>query len=96
MIGFVTTPEISAAITAAIGEAQLSRGLGVTWLLEGLEIRQGEHAGQHFIPADDGILACPVREDYTPVDFPEFAELVGLLGGLGARLDVGVGDLVES
>ncbi|GAA5117142.1 hypothetical protein JIN84_17850 [Luteolibacter yonseiensis] len=88
MIGFITTPGVSSSLTAAIADAQTSRGWPVVWLLLGIPVITGEHVGNHFIPADDAVLACPVREDLTPADFPEFAELISQLGGLDARIDL--------
>jgi hypothetical protein len=90
MIGFITTSEISEAVTQAISDAQTSRGLPVFWLLIGMPIYSGEHAGLHFIPADDDILSTPLRGNpiQTPRDFPEFVSLIELLGGLEARIDI--------
>lgn len=90
MIGFITTPETSAAVTQAISDAQTSRGLPVFWLLIGMPIYSGEYAGMHFIPADDSILSTPLRGNpiQTPQDFPEFASLIKMLGGLDARIDL--------
>jgi hypothetical protein len=90
MIGFIATPETSAAVTLAIRDAQQRRGLPVFWLLVGMPIYSGEHAGLHFIPAGDGILDAPLlgNPPQTPQDFPEFAELIASLGGLDARVEV--------
>ena len=90
MIGFITTKEKSAAVTQAIRDAQTSRNLPVFWLLVGMPIYSGEHIGMHFIPADDNILATPLRGNpiQTPQDFPEFAALIAMLGGLEARIDL--------
>ena len=90
MIGFITTPDTSAAVTQAIRDAQTSRNLPVFWLLVGMPIYSGEHAGLHFIPADDDILSTPLRGNpvQTPQDFPEFLTLIELLGGLDARVDI--------
>lgn len=90
MIGFITTPEISAAVTQAIRYAQTSRNLPVFWLLVGMLIHSGDHVGMHFIPADDDILSTPLRGNpiQTPQDFPEFSALLAMLGGLDARVDI--------
>jgi len=95
MIGFITTPETSAALTQAISDAQTSRGLPVFWLLIGMPIYFGEYAGMHFIPADDSILSTPLRGNpiQTPQDFPEFASLIEMLGGLDARIDLPVSNI---
>lgn len=90
MIGFITTPETSSAVTQAIRDAQTSRNLPVFWLLIGMPIYFGEYTGMHFIPADDSILTTPLRGNpiQTPQDFPEFASLIEQLGGLNARIDL--------
>jgi len=95
MIGFITAPETSAALTQAISDAQTSRGLSVFWLLIGMPIYFGEYAGMHFIPADDSILSTPLRGNpiQTPQDFPEFASLIEMLGGLDARIDLPVSNI---
>jgi hypothetical protein len=90
MIGFITTPEASAAVTQAIRDAQTSRDLPVFWSLIGMPIYSGEHAGMHFIPADDAVLNTPLRGNpiQTPQDFPEFNTIIDSLGGLEARIDL--------
>ena len=90
MIGFITTPEASAAVTQAISDAQTSRNLPVFWSLIGMPIYSGEYVGMHFIPADDNILATPLRGNpiQTPQDFPEFNAIIDSLGGLEARIDL--------
>ena len=97
MIGFITTPDTSAAVTQAIRDAQTSRGLPVFWLLVGIPIYSGKHAGQSFIPADDDIITTPLRGNpiQTPQDFPEFASLIELLGGLDARIDLPVSNIIQ-
>ena len=97
MIGFITTPETSAAVTQAIRDAQTSRNLPVFWSLIGMPIYSGEHAGMHFIPADDAVLATPLRGNpiQTPQDFPEFAQIISTLGGLDARVKIDAQDLID-
>ena len=97
MIGFITTQDTSAAVTQAIRDAQTSRGLPVFWLLVGIPIYFGEYAGQSFIPADDDIITTPLRGNpiQTPQDFPEFASLIELLGGLDARIDLPVSNVIQ-
>lgn len=96
MIGFITTPETSAAVTQAISDAQTSRNLPVFWLIIGMPIHYGDYAGMHFIPADDSILSTPIIGNpvQTPQDFPEFASLIELLGGLEARIDISEFDTI--
>jgi len=95
MIGFIATPETSAALTQAISDAQTSRGLPVFWLLIGMPIYFGEYAGMHFIPADDSILTTPLigHPPQTPQDFPEFAIIIDSMGGLDARIDIPAADI---
>ncbi len=84
MIGFKTTREISEQITDGVNQAQLSRGKPVTWTIVGVELTDGSY----FIQADDDVLTCNIVENSTPQDFPEFAMMIGMLGGLENRVDV--------
>ena len=95
MIGFITTPEISASITQAIIDAQTSRDLPVFWLLLGMPIYSGEYIGMHFIAADDEVLSAPLRGNpiQTPKDFPEFQQIIDMLGGLDARINIHAADI---
>jgi hypothetical protein len=90
MLGHITTPEIAAAITAAIEAAQTSRGLPVYWSLVGMPIYTGPHTGKVFLCTDDASLATPLRGNppQTPHDFPEFDQLLQILGGLESRIDI--------
>jgi hypothetical protein len=90
MIGYITTQEQAEDINAAIAKAQTDRGFPVFWLAGSIPIQSGEHAGMHFIPADDSLLSTPLigNPPQTPVDFPEFTSLIELLGGLDARIDL--------
>lgn len=88
--GFITTPEEAAAILAGIEQAMSSRGLPNYWTTGSYPIFTGPHAGLTFIPADDAVLSTPLMGNppLTPQDFPEFDQLVSLLGGLEARQDI--------
>jgi len=90
MIGYITTQEQAQAANAAIAEAQTSRGMPVFWLAGSIPIQSGEHAGMHFIPCDDSLLATPLigNPPQTPVDFPEFQTIIATLGGLKARINL--------
>jgi len=90
MIGYITTQEQAQAANAAIAEAQTSRGMPVFWLAGSIPIQSGEHAGMHFIPCDDSLLATPLigNPPQTPVDFPEFQTIIATLGGLEARINL--------
>jgi hypothetical protein len=96
MIGFITTPDTSAAVTQAIRDAQTSRNLPAFWLLVGMPIYSGKYAGMYFIPADDEILSTPLRGNpiLTPKDFPEFNTIIDSLGGLDARIDIPATDII--
>jgi hypothetical protein len=90
MIGFVVSPATAAAVLAGVEQAMDARGLPHYWSPGSFPIHRGEHAGQAFIPADDAVLATPLRGNppLAPTDFPEFSQLIALLGGLDARVDI--------
>lgn len=88
MIGFVTSPETSAAITAAVELAQTSRGLSPYIGIRGMEILSGPNAGQHFLPFDDSALTTPLHGGTHVSDYPEFSSLLAMLGGLDARVSI--------
>lgn len=88
MIGFATTEETAAMFTDAIRLAQTSRGLEPYWILEGVPITRGVHAGKMFLPCDDSVIHAPLHQGTQPHDYPEFSELVTALGGLDARVEI--------
>lgn len=90
MTGYITTPEVAAAVEHGVKQAFTSRDLPEFWAVRGMPILTGEHKGKTFIPASDDILACPLRGNppQRPTDFPEFSHLVEMLGGLDARQDI--------
>jgi len=88
MIGFITTPETSADITAAVELAQTSRGLSPYIGIRGIEILSGPNIGQHFLPFDDSALTTPLHGGTHVSDYPEFASLIAMLGGLDARVSI--------
>jgi len=88
MIGFITTPETSAAITAAVELAQTSRRLAPYIGIRGMEILSGPNIGQHFLPFDDSALTTPLHGGTHVADYPEFSALITMLGGLDARVDI--------
>tara|TARA_R110000868_G_C10739160_1_gene752235 strand:+ start:630 stop:932 length:303 start_codon:yes stop_codon:yes gene_type:complete len=88
MIGFITSPAIADAILTGIEAAQVSRGLPYYWTVGSYLIHTGEHVGEMFLPFDDKMMATNLRGGLTPVDFPEFGQLVEALGGLDARIDL--------
>ncbi len=95
MIGYITTQEQAEEINAAVAKAQTDRGFPVFWLAGSIPIQSGEHAGMHFIPCDDSLLATPLigNPPQTPVDFPEFQTIIATLGGLDARIDIPASDI---
>ena len=90
MIGFIATPETAAAVSAGVDEAFSVRDLPQFWGLAVLPILTGEHAGKMFIAADDTIFQTPLRGNppQRPTDYPEFEQLVQMLGGLDARVEI--------
>ena len=88
MIGFVVSPETSAAITAAVELAQTSRDLSPYIGIRGMEILSGPNAGQHFLPFDDLALTTPLHGGTHVSDYPEFSALIAMLGGLDARVNI--------
>lgn len=96
MIGFVTDQPTASAILAGIEAAMDSRSIPRYWTTGSYPILFGPHAGSVFIPADDDLLATPLMGNppATPRDFPEFQQLVALLGGLENRVDIDPADIV--
>jgi len=88
MIGFIVSPETSAAITAAVELAQTSRDLAPYIGIRGMEILSGPNAGQHFLPFDDSALTTPLHGGTHVSDYPEFSALLAMLGGLEARVSI--------
>lgn len=88
--GFITTAEVASQVNAGITQAFTSRGLPQFWALGSMPIFTGEHAGKVFLPADDLVLSTPLhgKPVKTPQDFPEFEQLVSVLGGLEARTEI--------
>jgi hypothetical protein len=97
MIGFITNEQIKDSILAGIDAAMDLRGLPRYWTTGATLILSGPHAGLWFIPADDQLLATPLhgRPVMTPMDFPETHQMLAMLGGLAARVDVDVADITQ-
>jgi len=95
MIGFITTPETAAIVTDGIREAQESRGQHYYWTTGAEPIYSGAYKGEMFIPAGDEVLSTPLRNGLTPRDFPEFDQLVTLLGGLDSRVEINPDSLIN-
>ena len=86
MIGFITTPETAATVLVGIRQAQINNGRDHYWTTGAEPIFTGDNVGKVFIPASDEFLSTPLRNGLTPRDFPEFDQLVTLLGGLESRV----------
>ncbi len=95
MIGFITTPEIATTVIDGIRDAQLGRGQHYYWTTGAEPIYSGASVGEMFIPAGDEVLDTPLRNGLTPRDFPEFDQLVILLGGLDARVELDPDSLIN-
>ena len=97
MIGFAVTAAQAKAANDAVALAQTSRGLPVFWLPGAYHIFTGYHAGLTFVPCSEQTLQTPLRGNptLTPVDFPEFTEIIELLGGLDARVTIQPQDLID-
>lgn len=97
MKGFTVQKPTANAILAAIEEAFVSRGNAACWSPGALPIYTGPHAGMSVIPADDNILDTPLRHNptMTPRDFPEFDDLLTMLGGLDARVEIDPADIIN-
>lgn len=90
MIGFVTDIENADLILEKIELAQTSRGLPAFWSCGSCIITSGEYDGLVFIPADDDLLQTPLIGNpfKTPIDFPEYIEIIDSFGGLNSRIDL--------
>lgn len=88
MIGFVLTSETLGALEAGFAAAFTARGIPQYLSLGAISILSGEHAGKSFIPFPDDALTQPLHQNHTLPDFPEFSQLIGMLGGLDARIDL--------
>ena len=95
MLGFIVTPAIATAVLDGIAAAQTSRGLSPYWTCGSYEILTGTHAGERFLPFDEQMMAIILREEATPMDFPETQQLLTLLGGLDARVDLDPSAIID-
>ena len=88
MKGFIVSPIIATAVLDGIATAQTSRGLSPDWTCGSYEIFTGTYAGERFLPFDENMMATNLRQGATPMDFPETQQLLALLGGLDARVEL--------
>jgi len=95
MTGFIVTSAIATAVLDGIATAQTSRGLYPYWTCGSYEIFTGTHTGKRFLPFDEQMMATVLREEATPMDFPETQQLLALLGGLDARVELTASAIVD-
>ena len=95
MIGFIVTPTLATAVLDGIATAQTSRGLSPYWTCGSYEVFTGTHTGKRFLPFDAQMMATILREGATPMDFPETTQLLALLGGLDARVELAASAIVD-
>jgi len=95
MLGFIVTSTTAAAVLSGIAAAQISRGLAPYWTCGSYQIFTGTHAGSRFLPFDAQMMATVLREGATPMDFPETTQLLALLGGLDARVDLDPSAIID-
>ena len=88
MKGFIVPPIIATAVLDGITTAQTSRGLSPYWTCGSYEIFTGTYAGERFLPFDENMMATNLRQGATPMDFPETQQLLALVGGLDARVEL--------
>ena len=95
MTGFIVPPAIATAVLDGIATAQTSRGLSPYWTCGSYEIFTGTHAGERFLPFDENMMATVLREKATPMDFPETPQLLALLGGFDARVELDASAIID-
>lgn len=86
--GFAVTEAVKDIVLAGVESAQTSKGLEPYWSTGALPITSGPHAGLWFIPFTDQMIGTNLREGKGPLDFPEAGQLLALLGGLEARVEI--------
>jgi hypothetical protein len=95
MIGFLATTEAKDEAATLLRESQIRHTgkqfncLGEMW------VYTGYHAGQWFIPFPDEAIIMIRWRDKSFADFPEFAEIVALLGGLESRVTIDPQDIID-
>lgn len=95
MIGFLIDSQTLATLEAGFAAAFQSRNVPQYLTLGAIEITQGEHAGQWFIPFDNSALTQPLWGNRTLPDFHEFEAMIGMLGGLEARIEITLPETTE-
>jgi hypothetical protein len=92
--GFVTDLPTAGTISAAVEAACDTRGVARFIAMRGRAIHSGQHASEVFLPLADSDLAQVMYRGQCLPDFPEFAQLVTILGGLDARVEIELSDIL--
>jgi hypothetical protein len=93
--GFVTEQATAESISAAVEAACDTRGVARFIAMHGRLIHSGQYAGQVFLPLADSDLQQVMYRGQCLPDFPEFAQLVAILGGLDARVEIEPSDIFD-
>lgn len=93
--GFIIDRATADTIAAGVEQAQTARGQSPYIAARAVPIHSGAHAGAMFLPLSDGALTTPLRRGLTMRDFPEFDQLLAMLGGLDARVEIDPADLID-
>ena len=88
ILGFLTDEATAAAISAGVAAAQDGRGVARYLAATAMPVLSGPHARKVFLPFDDGALEQRLHGGLLLADFPEFAQLAAILGGLDARVEI--------
>lgn len=88
MIGFIVGKNTAEAILEGVKQAQLSRDVPFYWSPGMYEIFSGEHTGLYFIPFDDIMTNTVLRTGQRPINYPEFNQLMAILGGMENRIEI--------
>lgn len=96
IVGFLTDEQTAAAISAGVDAAQDARGVARYLTASAMPVLSGPHAGAVFLPLDDAALMQVMHRGQRLGDFPEFSQLVALLGGLDARVEIDHADIAPS
>lgn len=88
ILGFLTDEQTAAAIAAGVDAAQDARGVARYLAASAMPVLSGPHAGSIFLPFDDAALDQVMHRGMHLGDFPEFAQLVDMIGGLNARVEI--------
>lgn len=93
--GYIVITEVKDAILNQVKQSQESKGLPHYWSPGALEVLAGEHLGKWFIPFTDEMIDTVLRDGMKPLDFPEGQQLVAMMGGLEARVELDEQDITK-